>query len=112
MTAASFQRDDDEDMHSGPDTLFTLACYHFDCGQLAFGRHKEKPERTKKRKRLKTTLDKFRAVMSGPNPPQTKEQAVQAIAPLLVLLLSVLWKQFAIMVIEWLWEQSQNQERA
>lgn len=109
MTAAFLQRDD-EDMHSGPDTLFTLACYHFGCSHVAYGRQKEKAERTKKRRRLKSTLDKFRTVMSGPNPPQTKEQAVEAIAPILALLLSMVWKQFAVMVIEWLWEQSQTRE--
>lgn len=113
MTAAFDQRD--EDIHSGPDTLFTLACYQFGCEERSLGRFdlnaaRRDPERTKKRRRIKTTLDKFRSVMSGPNPPQTKKEAVEAIAPLLTLLLSVLFKQFAIMVIEWLWEQSQQQE--
>lgn len=96
------------------ETIFRQACLHFGCEERTLGRYdigaaKRDPERTKKRKRLRATIDKFNAVMSGDNPPQTKEQAVEMVAPFLTLLLSVLFKQFAVMVIEWLWDQMETQ---
>ena len=98
MTAAYFERD----------SLYDQACIHFGCAGYvrAFG----KPDKKllAKREKIDATLRRFRAVMSGTNPPQTKQQAVEAVAPLLVLWLSVFFRQLAIEVIEWLWEKTQE----
>jgi hypothetical protein len=94
MTAAYFERD----------TLFDQACIHFGCaGSVrAFG----KPDRklVAKREKIDSTLRRFRAVMSSANPPQTKQQAVKALSPIFVWLLSAFIRE----LIEWLWDQTQG----
>jgi hypothetical protein len=92
------------------DTLFEQACKHFGVpgGVASFA--KPNKERAAKRKRIAKTIDRFRAVMSRPNPPRTKQEAVEAIAPLLTIILSMVFKQFAIEVIEWLWDQLESQD--
>jgi hypothetical protein len=98
MTAAYFDRD----------TLYDQACIHFGCaGSVrAFG----KPDRklVTKRQKIDSTLRRFRALMSSANPPQTKAQAVEALSPLLTLLLSVFFRQMVIELIEWLWDRTQG----
>lgn len=112
MTAAFDQRYDE--------TIFQQACLHFGCEERTLGRYdigaaRRDPQRTKKRQRLAETIQKFNEVMSSDNPPRTKQEAVEMVAPFLTLLLSILFKQFAIQVIEWLWDQmqleSQDSER-
>lgn len=113
MTAAHQQRDDSAKMNA----LFQQACFHFNCEERTLGRFdlnaaKRDPQRTKKRQRLAKIVDRYHEVMSGPNPPQTKQQAVEAIAPLVTLILSIFFRQFAIQVIEWLWDQLEQQDAA
>lgn len=101
MTAAHDQRYDE--------TIFRQACLHFKCEERTLGRYdigasKRDPGRTKRRKRLKETIDRFNALMTGPNPPKTKQQAVKALSPFLAFLLSA----FIRSVIEWLWDQTQK----
>lgn len=101
MTAAFFERD----------SLYDQACFHFECSPKAVSMF-QKPDRkaARKREQISRTLEKFRKVMSSPNPPRTKEQAVEMVAPFLTLILSMLLKQFAIQVIEWLWDQMESQD--
>lgn len=96
------------------ETLFRQACIHFGCEERTVGRYdigaaKRDPERTKRRKRLAETINTFNAVMSSDNPPRTREEAVEMVAPFLTLVLSFLFRQFAIEVIEWLWDQMQQE---
>ena len=107
MTAAFDQRYDE--------TIFRQACLHFGCEERTLGRYdigaaRRDPQRTKKRQKLAETIQKFNAVMSSGNPPRTKQEAVEMVSPFLTLLLSVLLKQFAIQVIEWLWDQMEPQQ--
>jgi hypothetical protein len=44
--------------------------------------------------------------MNGDDPPLTKEAAVEMVAPFMTLLLSLFFKQLAVLVIEWLWERT------
>jgi hypothetical protein len=44
--------------------------------------------------------------MNSDDPPLTKEQAVEMVAPFMTLLLSLFFKQLAVLVIEWLWERT------
>lgn len=106
MTAAFDER-------SSLDSLMQQAFIRFDCEERTLGRYdigaaKRDPQRTKKRARVARTIENFRKVMSSENPPQTKQQAVEAVAPLLVLLLSVFFRQLAVEVIEWLWDKMQE----
>lgn len=97
MTAAFFERD----------TLYDQACYHFECYPKAVSMF-QKPDRKAARKRdqIGNTIDRFRKLMSGPNPPKTKQQAVKALSPILAFLLSA----FIRSVIEWLWDQMESQD--
>lgn len=101
MTAAFFERDN----------LYDQACYHFECYPKAVSMF-QKPDRKAERKRdqIGNTIDTFRKVMSSDNPPRTKQESVEMVAPFLTLLLSILFKQFAIQVIEWLWDQLESQD--
>jgi len=103
------------DDHRYDETIFRQACLHFGCEERTLGRYdigaaKRDPERTKKRKRLAQTIDRFNAAMSSDNPPRTKQEAVEMVAPFFSLLLSLVFKQFAIQVIEWLWDQLESQD--
>jgi hypothetical protein len=107
MTAAHDQRYDE--------TIFRQACLHFGCEERTLGRFdigaaRRDPERTRKRKRLAETIAKFNAVMSSDNPPRTKQEAVEMVAPFLTMLLSMFLRQFGIEVIEWLWDQLESQD--
>jgi hypothetical protein len=97
------------------ETTFREACLHFGCEERTLGRFdigaaRRDPQRTKKRKHLAATIQKFDTVMSSDNPPRTKQEAVEMVAPFLTLILSILFKQFAIQVIEWLWDQMETQQ--
>ena len=98
MTAAYFERD----------TLFDQACIHFGCAGYvrAFGKPDKKL--VAKREKIDTTLRRFRAVMSSASPPKTQQEAVEAIAPILTRLLSMFLRQLVVEVIEWLWDQTQQ----
>jgi hypothetical protein len=102
MTAAHDQRYDE--------TIFRQACLHFGCEERTLGRYdigaaRRDPARTKKRAKLRSTIDRFNLLMSGPNPPKTKQQAVKALSPIFAFLLSA----FVRSVIEWLWDKMQEQ---
>ena len=77
---------------------------HFQCQPLAAGR--DIPKRMGKRDKVSRIVEKYFAVMNSDNPPLTKEQAVEMVAPFMTLLLSLFFKQLAVMVIEWLWERT------
>jgi hypothetical protein len=87
------------------DTLFDEACKHFGVpgGVASFA--KPNKERAAKRQKISKTLDRFRKLMSGPNPPKTKQEAVRALSPIFAFLLSA----FVRSVIEWLWDKMQEQ---
>lgn len=88
------------------DSLYQRACIHFDCSPRAVSMF-QKPdrERAKRRQNVARTIIRFNAAMSSTNPPRTKQEAVEMVAPFLSLLLSFFVRQFAIQVIEWLWDQ-------
>jgi hypothetical protein len=101
MTAAFLERD----------SLYDAVCNHFKVTPQAVSMfRKPNKKEARKREQIAETLDRFRKVMSSQYPPQTKQQAVQAIAPLLTIILSMVFKQFAIEVIEWLWDQLESQD--
>ena len=77
---------------------------YFGCHPLAAGRDNVK--RSAKRDKVSKVLEKYFEVVNGDNPPLTKEAAVEAVVPFLTLLLSLFFKQLAVMVIEWLWERT------
>lgn len=111
MTAAFENRP--EWLTGGWDAIYQRAVDVFDCRMYASNgtaRGAEGRRRHKKQAQIHSTIDRFRAVMSSPNPPRTKEEAVEAIAPILTLILSMLVKQFVIQVIEWLWAQLESSE--
>ena len=111
MTAAFLDRE------TQWDSLYNRAVDVFDCRTYvtesrnpAFARGaKQHKEKQKKQKQIRTTIDRFREVMSSDNPPQTVDEAVTAIAPLITLILSILFRQFIVELIEWIWEQSQQE---
>lgn len=87
--------------------IFEAAVKHFDCQMSASGstsRGIEGKRRSRKQGQIHSTIDRFRRLMSGPNPPKTKQQAVKALSPILAFLLSA----FIRSVIEWLWDQMQE----
>jgi hypothetical protein len=77
---------------------------HFQCQPLAAGR--DIPKRMGKRDKVSRIVEKYFAVMNSDDPPLTKEAAVEMVAPFMTLLLSLFFKQLAVMVIEWLWERT------
>jgi hypothetical protein len=77
---------------------------HFQCQPLAAGR--DIPKRLGKRDKVSKIVERYFAVMNSDNPPLTKEQAVEMVAPFMTLLMSLFFKQLAVMVIEWLWERT------
>lgn len=79
--------------------LESQALAHFGC-QAVKGR-----KRNKKAEKVSATVQRFKKVMSGPNPPRTQEEAVAAVAPLLVYLIGILFRQLMIEVIKWCWEK-------
>lgn len=101
MTAAFLERD----------SLYDQACFHFECSPKAVSMF-QKPDRKAARKRdqIGNTIDTFRKVMWSSNPPRTKQEAVEMVAPFLTMLLSFFVRQFAIQVIEWLWDQMETQQ--
>ena len=101
MTAAFFERD----------SLYDHACFHFECSPKAVSMFQKPDKRAaRKRNQIANTIDQFRKAMSSDNPPRTKQEAVEMVSPFLTLLLSMLFKQFAIQVIEWLWDQLESQD--
>lgn len=98
MTAAFEQR-------AEFDSLYQQACIHFQCEERVSGAGKRSSKNRVKREKIHNTMARFHAAMSSPNPPATKEKAVEAIAPLISLLLSLFLKQLIVQVIEWLWDQ-------
>lgn len=111
MTAAFHQR---ESWLTGRwDGIYQHAIDYFDCRMYATGetsRGKEGKRRAKKQETIHATIDRFRDVMNSGNPPRTKQEAVEMVAPFLTLLLSMLFKQLAVQVIEWLWDQMESQD--
>ena len=101
MTAAFFERD----------TLFERACIHFGCGGSVRGTGKKDRERAARRRKVGNTIDRFREVMSSKHPPQTKQEAVEAVACVWVLILSAVFKSLVIELVEWLWDQTQEADR-
>ena len=79
----------------------------FDCHPVASGKGGRK--RDAKRDKVTRTTQRFFDAINGPNPPHTKEEAVEMITPFIGLILSMLFKQLAVMVIEWLWDRTQKQ---
>ena len=76
----------------------------FDCQPVATGRGGRK--RDAKRHKVTSVTNRFFDVMMSEHPPSTKQEAVEMLTPFLGLLLSIFFKQLAIMVIEWLWDRT------
>ncbi len=111
MTAAHDRRH--EWLTGSWDGIFQHAVDHFDCRMYATGqtsKGKEGRKRAKKQETIHKTIDRFRQVLAAGNPPRTKQEAVEMVSPFLTLLLSILFKQFAVQVIEWLWDQLESQD--
>jgi hypothetical protein len=101
VTGAFFERD----------SLFDAACDHFKVTPQAVSMfRKPNKKEARKRQQIAETLDGFRNVMSSSNPPRTKQEAVEMVAPFLTVVLSFFFRQFAIEVIEWLWDQMQESQ--
>ena len=77
----------------------------FDCHPTAAAR-RDISKRISKRDKVSRIVERYFAVMNSDNPPLTKEAAVEMVAPFMTLLLSLFFKQLAVMVIEWLWERT------
>jgi hypothetical protein len=91
-------------LHNDIYQIESEAWKHFQCQPLAAGR--DIPKRLGKRDKVSKIVEKYFAVMNSDDPPLTKEQAVEMVAPFMTLLLSLFFKQLAVMVIEWLWERT------
>jgi hypothetical protein len=91
-------------LHNDIYQIESEAWRHFDCQPLAAGRDNSK--RSNKRDKVSKIVEKYIDVMNSDDPPLTKEQAVEMVAPFLTLLLSLFFKQLSVMVIEWLWERT------
>ncbi len=78
----------------------------FDCQPVASGRGGKK--RDAKRDKVTAVTNRFFDVIMSDNPPKTKEDAVTMLTPVLGLLLSIFFKQLAVMVIEWLWDRTKE----
>lgn len=78
----------------------------FGCQPLATG--KGGRQRDSKRRKVSKTTERFFDAINSDNPPQTKEEAVEMITPIIGLLLSLVFKQLVVMVIEWLWDRTQK----
>lgn len=77
----------------------------FDCHPMAVA-SRDISRRLSKRDKVSKIVERYFAVMNGDDPPLTKEQAVEMVAPFMTLLLSLFFKQLAVLVIEWLWERT------
>lgn len=97
MTAIFFDRD----IHQ----IESEAWKKFNCHPMAVA-SRDIPKRLGKRDKVSKIVEKYFAVMNSDNPPLTKEQAVEMVAPFFTLLLSLFFKQLAVLVIEWLWERT------
>ena len=78
----------------------------FDCQPVASGRGGKK--RDAKRDEVTAVTNRFFDAMMSDNPPKTKDDAVTMLTPVLGLLLSIFFKQLAVMVIEWLWDRTKE----
>ena len=78
----------------------------FDCRPVATRRGGKK--RDAKRDKVTAVTNRFFDVMMSDNPPKTKDDAVTMLTPVLGLLLSIFFKQLAVMVIEWLWDRTKE----
>lgn len=77
----------------------------FDCHPMAVA-SRDIYKRVSKRDKVSKIVEKYFAVMNSDDPPLTKEQAVEMVAPFMTLLLSLFFKQLAVQLIEWLWERT------
>lgn len=85
-------------------------CYrHFGVASVYSGGKRDKGKE-KKRDRITDTILRFRSVMNRPTPPRTKQDAVRAVGGITALLLSYLFRQLAVMVVEWLWDRLKAEE--
>jgi len=78
----------------------------FDCQPVATVRGGKK--RDAKRDKVTAVTNRFFDAMMSDNPPKTKDDAVTMLTPVLGLLLSIFFKQLAVMVIEWLWDRTKE----
>ena len=78
----------------------------FDCQPVATVRGGKK--RDAKRDKVTAVTNRFFDAMMSDNPPKTKDDAVTMLTPMLGLLLSIFFKQLAVMVIEWLWDRTKE----
>lgn len=97
--------------------IYNSTYRELDCEWLPANiRHKRKisdrghQRREAKQRRVRETLDKFRALMESGNPPKTKEEAVKALSPILSYLLWSLFKSLFIKAVEWAWDRYQDQD--
>jgi len=84
-------------------------CYrHF--GVDAVSRGSRGGRKDRKRDQITDVILRFRSVMNAPNPPKTKQEAVRAVGGITALLLSYLFRQLAVLVVEWLWDRLSAEE--
>ncbi len=107
------------------DRLYFETYKQFDCDDLSATRtrviqcarllddrqlKKELERRAKRQRDTESTLNQFRSLMESPNPPQTKQEAVAALSPIVAYLLWSIFKMLAVKVIEWAWDRYQEQQ--
>ncbi len=98
------------------DTIYVQGYRHFDCEYLSAASPKFNARLVEKRNRKQRTVQdwitKTRNLIESPNPPRTKEEAVKALSPIMAYLLWSIFKMLAIQIIEWAWNQYQEQQRS
>ncbi len=82
----------------------------FDCQPVASGRGGK--NRDAKREKVTRITNKFFDAMLSDNPPKTEQEAVEMLTPLMGMILSMFFKQLAVMVVEWLWARTQREQEA
>jgi hypothetical protein len=73
-------------------------------------RDKEIRRRHAEQTEISDTIKRFKGLMTGPNPPQTKAEAVKALSPIVSYLLWTIFKTLAIKVIEWAWDRLEKEK--
>lgn len=86
----------------------------FGCGNLAMAKatrnHREQRHLSRQRQDIADKTSAFGKVMNSPNPPQTRDEAIESTMGVLGMILSYLFPQYrlAISIIGFLWDMWQR----
>jgi uncharacterized protein (DUF1810 family) len=97
------------------DKIYVHGYRHFDCEYLSAASPKFDARLVEKRNRKQRTVQnwitKTRQLIESQNPPRTKREAVKALSPVMAYLLWSIFKMLVIQIIEWVWDQYEEQQR-